>query len=82
LDDDIRTLNVEQQALPVSVATAVSATKKAVRLRYHVSSRVRCARIRVSDVLCRADFRYHDRAKTRLVDVWSDEAGIYYYFSK
>lgn len=82
LDDDIRTLDVEERALPVSMATAVSTTKQAVRLRYHVRSRVRCARIDLSDVLCRADFRRHGRARTRLVKVWSDATGIYYYFRK
>jgi hypothetical protein len=63
----------------VSTATAIRSTRKAVQ-RYRVSSRVRCARVDRSTVLCRAWFRYRGRAKTRLVEVWSDTRGIYCYF--
>jgi hypothetical protein len=92
LDDDIRTLQVEQPRAPLptlapstprlSMANAVAATNQAIRRRYHVRARINCSRVNRSNVLCLADFRYRRRSRVRFVAVEADRSGIYYRFQK
>lgn len=80
LDDDIRTLEVTEPAPLLSQSEAMAATRQAVRRRYSVTPRVRCARINASKILCRADFRRRGRKRMRLVRVEARPDGVYYAF--
>ena len=80
LDDDVRTLEVNEPEPLLSIAEARSTTRYAIRRRFHArASRVTCARIDDPRVLCRGFFRRHGKPRSRLVLVRTD--GEYNYYS-
>jgi hypothetical protein len=80
LDDDIRTLDVNEPEPFLSMAEARSTVRHAIRRRYHVRTRrLKCARVADPRVLCRAYFRRRGVSRSRVVLVRTD--GEYNYWS-